>query len=136
MRRKSAAPRSVVAETARVNSALLRRGEQRRGRGTRGAEGETTRVPSSVRRGGRGEKEEKSEEGRGREEGGEGGGRWAREEETEGKKYIEEERNRAREEGGGEGASQECVGPSARVSSHPVFGVALYCDTFTCMRAR
>lgn len=38
----------------------------------------------------------------------------------------ETERNRAGEETGEGETSQECVGPSARVSSHPVFGVALY----------
>lgn len=135
MRRKSAAPRSVVAETARVNSALLRRGERKGGVGVLGEQRERLLAYRAVcaaagegRREREAEKEEEKEGGR--------GGRWVREEETEGKKYIEEERNRAREEGGGEGASQECVGPSARVSSHPVFGVALYCDTFTCMRAR
>lgn len=134
MRRKSAAPRSVVAETARVNSALLRRGERKGGVGVLGEQRERLlayRAVCAAAGEGSGEAEKEEEE----KEGGRGG-RWVREEETEGKKYIEEERNRAREEGGGEGASQECVGPSARVSSHPVFGVALYCDTFTCMRAR
>lgn len=40
MRRKSAAPRSVVAETARVNSALLRRGERKGGVGVLGEQRE------------------------------------------------------------------------------------------------
>lgn len=84
-----------------------------------------SRVPSSIRRRRREEREETGE-GREGESRSENGGDEGRKKET--------ERNRAEEEGEGE-TSQECVGPSARVSSHPVFGVALYWSAYACTYA-
>lgn len=74
MRRKSAAPRSVVAETARVNSALLRRGERKGGVGVLGEQRERLLAYRAVcAAAGGGRREGGSGEGGGGEGGREGG---------------------------------------------------------------
>lgn len=66
-----------------------------------------------------------------------GGGRWVREEETEGKKCTEEERNRAREEGRrGGGISRVRRAKCASVVTSGIRGGAVQRYVYTCVRAR